>query len=267
MDRGALIIVGTGFRVAGQVTAEALSCLRKADKLFHLVLDPATRQWLESLNPTAESLDDCYVQGRPRAEAYAAMVERVLTPVRRGLTVCGAFYGHPGVFVDPSHEAVRQARAEGHAARMLPGISAEDCLFADLGVDPGRHGCQSFEATDFLLRGRRFDPASSLILWQVGAIGDVNASRDGRPDERRRREGLRILADVLLEHYPAGHQGILYETSPLPLCEPSIRPVALAELPEAPVRFTSTLYVPPGKRSPVDRAMRRRLGLVPRHRG
>jgi hypothetical protein len=36
---------------------------------------------------------------------------------------------------------------------MLPAISAEDCLFADLGVDPADHGCPSYEATDFLVHG------------------------------------------------------------------------------------------------------------------
>ena len=54
------------------------------------------------------------------------------------------------VFVQPSHESIAIARLEGFSARMLPGISAEDCLFADIGLDPGKDGCQSFEATDFL---------------------------------------------------------------------------------------------------------------------
>jgi len=31
---------------------------------------------------------------------------------------------------------------------MLPGISAEDCLVADLGIDPASSGCQSYEAND-----------------------------------------------------------------------------------------------------------------------
>ena len=60
-----------------------------------------------------------------------------------------------------------QARAEGFNARMLPGISAEDCLFANLGADPGTHGCQSFEATSFLLRKPKFDTLTHLILWQI----------------------------------------------------------------------------------------------------
>jgi len=38
---------------------------------------------------------------------------------------------------------------------MLPGISTEDCLYADLGVDPGLIGSQNFEATDFIVSGRK----------------------------------------------------------------------------------------------------------------
>ena len=48
---------------------------------------------------------------------------------------------------------------------MLPGISSEDCLFADLGVDPGVSGCQSYEATDFLMNAPIIDSSTQLILW------------------------------------------------------------------------------------------------------
>ena len=40
------------------------------------------------------------------------MVERILAPVRAGKQVVAAFYGHPGVFVQPSHEAIRRAIAD-----------------------------------------------------------------------------------------------------------------------------------------------------------
>ena len=82
------------------------------------------------------------------------------------------FYGHQRVFVHPGHESIRRAHMEGFPACMLPGISAEDCLFAELGIDPSKNGCQSFEATDFLVYKRKFDNRSSLILWQIGANGD-----------------------------------------------------------------------------------------------
>jgi precorrin-6B methylase 1 len=87
------------------------------------------------------------IHGEPHNYAYDRMVERILSYVRRGLNVCVVFYGHPGVFVHPGHESIRRARIEGFSACILPGISAEDCLFAELGIDPSKNG-QSFEATE-----------------------------------------------------------------------------------------------------------------------
>ncbi len=259
MRPGRLTIVGTGFIAAGQTTLEALSYVRGASKLFYLVSDPVTTRWLRSLNPTAESLADAYATGRPREQAYERMVERVLAPVRRGREVCAAFYGHPGVFVDPSHEAVARARAEGHHARMLPGISAEDCLFADLGIDPGEDGCQSFEATDFLVHRRRFDPRSLLVLWQIGAIGVLTF----RAGSLWSRKGLRILVEELRRHYRADHEVVIYEAAPFPVCAPRMERLPLSRLPKAEVTLASTLAVPPTREVRSDPEMLDRLGLKP----
>ena len=162
--------------------------IANADVVLTLVTEPVMHATVERLNPETRSLQEHYVLGRePRPTAYEAMVEEILAHVRRGLDVCAAFYGHPGVFVAPSHEAVRRAREEGFRARMLPGVSAEDCLFADLGVDPARFGCQSYEATDFLVHGSRVDPTATLVLWQIGTVGnaaaaaEAQAERTGRP--------------------------------------------------------------------------------------
>ena len=95
----------------------------------------------------------------------------MLAEVRKGLDVVGAFYGHPGVFVSPSHRAIAIAREEGYRARMLPGISAEDCLFADLGIDPSNPGCVSYEASELLIRDLPVVATSHLVLWQVGVVG------------------------------------------------------------------------------------------------
>src|SRR5262245_19936102 len=103
MAEGRLTIVGTGLMVAGNVTPQALACIQGAEKLFHLVGEPVMYLWLEGLNPSAESLNDAYDVGKPRLDSYLEMVERMLEPVRRGLDVCAAFYGHPGVFVFPAH--------------------------------------------------------------------------------------------------------------------------------------------------------------------
>lgn len=239
MPQGRLNVVGTGYLVAGQTTPQALACMRRAEKLFYLVADPVTCAWIEELNPSAESLADAYGADKERLDSYREMVERILAPVRGGREVCVALYGHPGVFAFPSHESIRRARAEGFEARMFPGVSAADCLFADLGIDPG-DGCQMYEATDFLQRRRRFDPASLLLLWQVGAIGIRTC-----PAVPCATEGLRLLVEVLARDYPLDHEVIVYEAAQLPVCQSKVLRVALADLPAAEVSGFSTLLVPP----------------------
>lgn len=253
--KGSLTLVGTGLRISGQVTEEARVAIEEADKLFHLVQDVVSHRWLEELNATGESLYDSYAEGRNRDQTYLLMVERMLAPVRAGKRVCAAFYGHPGVFVKPAHEAIRRARQEGHDAVMLPGVSAEDCLIADLGFDPGARGCQSFEATDFLVRHRRFDPASVLLLWQIGGIGvsDFRASVLWNP------RGVEVLARVLAGTYGADHEVVVYEASPYPIVDALVHRCRIADLAAAPITLGSTLYVPPLADRPADEALREAL--------
>src|SRR5262245_7548477 len=110
--------------MSGQVTAETQLLLQKAEKLFCLV-DPLTEAWLRTINPSTETLKTSYKTGTPRVASYDDMVERMLEPARHGLKVCAIFYGHPGVFATPTHEAIRRAAIEGIEAEMLPAISAE----------------------------------------------------------------------------------------------------------------------------------------------
>ena len=109
---GRLVVVGTGIGAA-RLTAEARAAIEAADELLYLIPDAISVHAVGQLNPRARSLADCYVEGEHRRKAYARMVETILDPVRAGRNVCAAFYGHPGVFVLPSHEAVKQARAGG----------------------------------------------------------------------------------------------------------------------------------------------------------
>ena len=169
MSRGSLVVVGTGIELGSHLTQASREEIESADVVLCLAAEPVANAWLASLNANVRSLHSHYRLGEDRAQAYAAMTEEILAEVRAGRRVCVAFYGHPGVFVTPSHDAVRRAREEGFASRMLPAISAEDCLFADLGIDPARCGCQSYEATDFLVRHRVVDTTAALVLWLAAA--------------------------------------------------------------------------------------------------
>jgi uncharacterized protein YabN with tetrapyrrole methylase and pyrophosphatase domain len=255
-QRGSLTVVGTGFEVPGHVTQHTRAYLEIADEVLYLLTDPVAATWIERVNPNARSLVDHYEPGRDRAEIYAAIVDDVLAAVRRGRSVCFALYGHPGVFVSPSHEAIRRARAEGFEARMLPGISADACLFADLGIDPSATGCQSYEATDLLLYERAIDPSAALIVWQAGAIGNPTFAPEG--DTSR----VDVLAEYLLRSYAPDHPVVIYEASSYPVAGPRVKTVALRELPDAEVWPMATLYMEPAPSAELSPAMVERLGYA-----
>jgi len=255
VSRPGLVVVGTGLQVSAHVAPLARAHVVQADKLLYLTTDLGAAAWLTENNASAESLEGFYAPGKARADTYEEMVEHVLSFVRAGMLTCLAVYGHPGVFTYATHEAVRRARAEGYEARMLPAISAEDCLFADLGVDPADHGCQSYEATDFLVHDRTIDTTSALVLWQIGVVGNL-----GLVTQTSQR-GLAILAETLVARYGATHPVVVYHASPHPIVPPTIQRIMIGGILEAEVVPMSTLYVPPLQPERVDWAMARRLGL------
>ena len=253
---GSLAIVGSGIRPGLHLTQEARVRVERADKVLYLLAEAAPTAWIERLNPSAESLAPLYQPGRDYGDVYEAIVTAILSWVRRGLDVCVVTYGHPAVFDQSSHEAVRRAHTEGFQARILPGISAMDCLFVDLGVDPGEDGFQSFDASDFLVFRKVPDTCVPLILWQISVIGDT------RTTGTVNRLGLRILAERLADFYGADHEVIVYEASPFPVGRALVERCSLKSLPESGVTGMSTLYVRPRSTPTPDPVMLERLGIT-----
>jgi uncharacterized protein YabN with tetrapyrrole methylase and pyrophosphatase domain len=256
MSRPHLVVVGTGIQASAHVSRLAESHVATADKVLYLATDAAACAWITAHNAAAESLGRFYAAGKRRAQTYEEIVEHVLSFVRAGLHVCLVVYGHPGVFAYATHESIRRARSESYDARMLPAISAEDCLFADVGVDPADFGCQSYEATDFLVHDRVIDSTASLVLWQVGVVGTT--SHVVQCDD----SGLSVLIDVLVARYGAHHEVVLYLASAHPIVPPMVRRLAVQDLRTVDVPKMATLYVPPLRRPRLNRQMVTRLGLA-----
>jgi uncharacterized protein YabN with tetrapyrrole methylase and pyrophosphatase domain len=254
MKRGSLTVVGTGIQLS-QITTASRAYIENSDKVLFLVADAITYSWIKEVNATAESLHEFYGTDKPRMVSYEEMVEKILHFVRHENRVCAAFYGHPGVFAYPSHEAVRRARIEGFQAKLLPAISTEDCLFADLDIDPAIGGCQSFEATDFLVHKRKFDTSSHLVLWQIGVIGESGYKQNFEVNN------IDVLVDYLKQFYEPDHEVVVYRASQITICEPLIIKSELGKLSKAIVSPIATLYVRPRGPALPDIEMARRLGV------
>jgi uroporphyrin-III C-methyltransferase len=251
---GSLTLVGTGIAAGAHLTAEARNALEAADEVLYVVTNAVAGADLERLNPNARSLLELYRDGVPRSEIYSEMARRIVERAQAGKRVCAAFYGHPGILARPAHEARRLAGEAGVEVQMLPAVSALDCLVADLGIDPGDLGLQSYEATEFLTHGRRPDPTAALVLWQLHLIGQRIWGQT--PDN-----GLDVLADYLLRWYATQHEVIVYEASPFPTRAASIVRISLGELGRQQPPPQSTLYVPPAQQPVPDLEMSARLGL------
>lgn len=254
---GRLECVGLGMMLGAHLTPRAKHCIEEAQVVFVLASDGLVQEWVRGLRPDARSLQPYYADGVSRQASYAAMVAAILDEVRAGQRVCAAFYGHPGVFAQVSHDAIAAARREGLDASMQPGISAEDCLVADLGIDPGRYGCQHHEATQFLCTRRRVDTAAYLVLWQVATVGDrgFTCARTG-PGHRQ------LLVERLLRDYPPHHEVILYEAATVAIETPRMAAWPLQALADARIDPHTTLVVPPAVRPLADRAMHARLDAL-----
>lgn len=252
--RGRLAFVGLGMTLGSHLTPLARSHIVQVDVVFAALSDAIAEEWLKRMHPDVRSLQPNYAEGKPRIKTYREWVALMMDELRAGKRVCGVFYGHPGIFAWSPHKVIEQARAEGHEAHMESGISAEDCLYADLGIDPGRYGCQHFEASQLLYCERRIDTAGYVVLWQVGVVGNRSVGRfDNAPACRA------LLVERLAQDYPHGHEVIIYRGATLPIERPRIRRLTLRELAEAPVTAEETVVLPPAVTLQPNRAMLARL--------
>ncbi|MFW2335979.1 SAM-dependent methyltransferase [Ilumatobacter sp.] len=245
MEEGRLTVVGTGIGFRRQIIPAAETAIRQADLVFHQVGDQLTVQWLHQLNANVQSLS------RPASaepvlsmDVYEAMAHRVADAVAAGQRTCFVSYGHPGVYQHAAHRSIELTRARGFAATMIPGISALDCLIADLGVEIAL-GCQLLDATMMVLHDKVVDPTSALVLFQIGIFGDPHY-RASRP------VGLHVLRDRLSEIWGPEHEILLYEAPMLPIWDAGAERTTIADMATAPMSERTLAYVPPLAQRPMN---------------
>jgi precorrin-3B methylase len=254
---GSLVCVGIGMTLGSHLTPLSRSYIEQSDVVFAGTSDGIVELWLQKMHHDVRSLQHYYREGKPRTQTYREMVEALLIEVRAGKKVCGAFYGHPGVFALPPHKAIAQARKEGFQAHMEPGVSAEDCLYADLGIDPGTLGCQHYEASQIMFYRRRIDPSAYLVLWQVGVAGDKTTAKFSTGSSYRQ-----VLVDVLSRDYPADHEVTIYRAATLPFQQPHIERLRLSQLAQVEIDMHSTVVISPAKPLEPNLEIRERLILL-----
>ena len=256
--QGSLVCVGVGMKLGAHISPIAKSHIEQADVVFCLVSDGLVELWIKEMSSEFISLQPFYKCHKNRMLCYQSMVDVIVEKVSTGMKVVGAFYGHPGVFACVPHLAIEESRLLGFSAYMEPGISADDCLYADLGIDPGAYGCSQFETSQFMFYQRKIDLGAYLILWQVAVAGDTTVSKYETGMRHRR-----VLIELLQHHgYNLNHQVILYESPTLAINQPRIEHIPLSELVHAEFNQQTTLVIPPFEKLLRNDAVLSRLNAI-----
>ena len=239
--RRSIVFIGVGIKFYAHMTQESISHIQECDKLFYLVNEPATIEWLKTQNSSAESLENIYFSD-DRLCAYQEISKKIIQETDNHTNICIVMYGHPLVLNLPTKltiDAISNCSLDVNVV-ILPGISSESVLYCDLGIDPGIGGIQSYEATELLLYNKAIEVTSHLIIWQIGIIG-----ARGRVKGHDNKKGIKLLKKYLLKSFPENHLIKLYQASQYSHIKPIINTVKLSELNQVPMSQLVTAYIAP----------------------
>jgi uncharacterized protein YabN with tetrapyrrole methylase and pyrophosphatase domain len=236
-----IYIVGLGIVNVRQITHEVDEALRRSREVLLVAQSFGMIEYLNQFCSNVTDLSVAYHEGDNRMNAYNMMTAKVIEASLDHPPVTFALYGHPLVFAWPPFQILRMAPLFNLRVKILPGISAMDCLFIDLKLDPAG-GLQIYEATDILLRQRPLQPDVACLIWQIGAVETQLYSMATSKPERFKR-----IKNYLLKYYPLEHKVIAVYSSSFPLVPSLLTEFALRDF-EAysqEIHPGATLYIPP----------------------
>lgn len=242
-----LALIGSGIKTISHLTIEAQAYIKQADFVLYLVNEPIFEKWLIKHSKKCVSLENYYFSFKNRSESYKKIADEILkfTEVYDFISI--VLYGHPTIFSSPGLDAIQRAKERNIETIILPGLSAEDCLFADLEMDPSKNGCLSVEALSLLIFDDSIDIHYDLVVWQLGMVGNIDSVMKKNVDN-----GLFLIHEKLLRSYPPQHEATLYEASLYPGIRPNITKFPIEELINQKISSISTLYIPAVKKRPYN---------------
>ena len=139
---------------------------------------------------------------------------------------------------------------------MEPGISTADCLYADLGIDPGAYGCQHYEASQLMRYRRSLDSSAYLMLW------NIDSPPEGIVAEANVVAYRKLLLETLASEYPPEHSILVYRPADPSYGTARILRLPLALLPTADIEPHACVVIPPAAELLPDAARQARLATL-----
>lgn len=240
-----LIIAGTGIKFLSHLTIEVKSAIETSSCVVFLLNEPAMKNWITKHAKKYISMDKTYFSSSSRADTYYKIADELLLHLKEYNDICFLIYGHPTFFSSVVGEIKKRISFEEVLVQIMPGISALDCLFADLNIDPGTRGLQSYDATEFILYDESFSVSAHLVLWQIAIVGELRVINNNNINLSCQKKALSLLKSKLMKQYPEDHKIILYVASQYPGVDFEHSEFKLRELTTVNIPRLATLYIPP----------------------
>jgi tetrapyrrole methylase family protein/MazG family protein len=241
-------VVGLGPGPVELLTLEAQRVLALAKQVYFRFSAHPVFEWVRKQGVECISFDYIYLQPHITYDRIYRLINKALIKVAKRDGQCVyALPGNPYVFEKGPRWLKEMAEPEGVAVKITPGLSFLETLYIELGVDP-EEGLQILNAARMVEKDDYpFTPALPLLIGQVGL------PVQNRPDFPE--TNLKLLAQLLLQHYPKNHPVTLIWSSALPAYQNLRRSIALEDLAGQDnfVKTLATLLVPPLPPPPAGR--------------
>lgn len=241
-----IYIAGTGTVGYRQLTEEVKEAFKKSETIYLLHHQELVKEYLDEEFARVVDVSDEYNEEEVRSNTYQRIADRVLEGAlgEHSGPVTFATYGHPMLFVDSSRILMEEAPSRDLDVEVMPGTSALDCLYTDIGLDPAINGLQIYDATDILVREADLNPRTPAMILQIGSVESVlYSTRKSKP------ERFTNIKNHLQQFYPDDHEVYLLQTATFPISDSEQTGFELqnfdTEQVSEQVRHIHTLYIPP----------------------
>lgn len=244
-----IYIVGLGISHIDQITREAERCMEASNEILYVERGLGIDAFLASKCKCITDLTRLYAEGEDRQGTYRKMAATVVKAALERPPVTFALYGHPLIYSYPPFLIREMAGLLGLSVKVVPGVSAMDCIFADLFVDPSMNGIQMFEATEMLLRGRLLQTDVAALIWQIGALETgLYSTYSSRPERFQR------FKDHLLRFYPSHHTVFAVHSATHSLLKPEIYEFEISDIGDyaSVLHAGFSMYIPPLESRPFE---------------
>lgn len=244
-----VFVIGSGIRGKEQLTLEAVSYIKKSDKVLFFPNGSLNEEWLiNGLHvKNTESLALQYKDGAKDTDNYNRILSRIIDSTKEHKILSVLVPGHPRVGVSWIRELYEEDSKGRLKVYIIEGISSFDTMISDLMNDPLEKGSVIIDANRLLLNRIKLDSRLNYFIYHICSVSTSKTHYSNPTLENR----IDLLKEYLLESFDPEHEIIIIQTGERSGIDHINITTTLKQLGDyiTSITFATTLFIPGEKAS------------------